>query len=147
GCGTGSLTLALKVPVGPTGSVQGIDASPEMIRVARRDARKAGVDVGFQEGLAEALPFPEGTFDLVVSQLAMHHLPGDLKRRAFTEMLRVLKPGGRCLIVDFEPPKTGLGRLFARLVLGPVMMQIDVRDYGALMEKAGFRNVETGRTR
>jgi ubiquinone/menaquinone biosynthesis C-methylase UbiE len=137
----------LKVPVGPTGAVHGIDASPEMIEVARRNALRAGADVDFQAGLAEAMPFPKGMFDMVVSQLAIHHLPGDLKQRAFTEMSRVLKPGGRCLIVDFEPPKTVLGRLLARVVLGPVMMQTDVRDYRALLEEAGFNNVETGHTR
>ncbi len=75
GCGTGSLALAFKRSVGPTGSVHGIDPSPEMIEVARRNASKAGAQVNFQHGLGEAIPFPSGTFDLVVSQLAMHHLP------------------------------------------------------------------------
>ena len=147
GCGTGSLAVALKASAGPTGSVHGIDASPEMIEVARRNALKAGVDVEFQVGLAEAIPFANGMFDMVVSQLAIHHLPGDLKQRAFAEMSRVLKLDGRCLIVDFEPPKTGLGRFLARVVLGPVMMETDVRDYCALLEEAGFNNVETGQTR
>lgn len=147
GCGTGSLAVALKVSVGPTGLVHGIDASPEMMEVARRNALKAGVDVDFQVGLAEAIPFPNGMFDMVVSQLAIHHLPGDLKQRAFTEMSRVLKPDDRCLIVDFEPPKTLLGRFLARVVIGSGMMQTDVRDYRALLEEAGFNNVETGQTR
>ncbi len=147
GCGPGSLAVALRAPVGPTGSVHGIDASPEMIDVARRNASKAGVDVNFQVGLAEALPFPAGTFDLVVSQLAIHHLPDDLKQSAFAEMHRVLKPDGRCLIVDFEPPKSIPGRLVARMVLGPEMMRINVTDYRVLLETAGFVKVETGRTR
>lgn len=147
GCGTGSLTVALKASVGPTGSVHGIDASPEMIEVARRNALKTRVDVNFQVGLAEELPFPQGMFDMVVSQLAMHHLPGDLKQRAFAEMARVLKPAGRCLIIDFEPPKGAVGRLLARAVLGPEMMHTDVRDYRALLETADFTRVETGRTR
>lgn len=146
GCGTGSLAVALKVSVGPTGSVHGIDASPEMIEVARRNASKAAEDVNFQVGLGEAIPFPNGTFDLVVSQLAIHHLPDDLKQSAFGEMYRVLKSDGRCLIVDFEPPKSVLWRFLARVVLGPVMMQTDVRDYRALLEEARFKNVETGQT-
>src|SRR3989442_9239674 len=138
GCGTGSLAVALKASAGPTGSVHGIDASREMIEVARRNATRAGVDVSFQVGLAEAIPFPNGTFDLVVSQLAIHHLPDDLKQSAFGEMHRVLKPGGRCLVVDFEPPKSITGRLVARMVLGPGMMRINVTDYHVLLEKAGF---------
>lgn len=147
GCGTGSLAVALRGSVGSTGSVHGVDASPEMIEVARRKALKVGVDVDFQVGLAEAIPFPKETFDVVVSQLAIHHLPGDLKQRSFTEMYRVLKSDGRCMIVDFEPPKTVLGRSVARVFLGPVMMRTDVREYCALMEAAGFNNVETGQTR
>ncbi len=147
GCGPGSLTVALKASVGPSGSVHGVDASPEMIEVARRNASKAGAEVNFQVGLGEALPFPDGTFDLVVSQLAIHHLPDDLKPSAFGEMHRVLKPGGRCLIVDFEPPKSIPGRLVARMVLGSEMMGVNVEDYRTLLENAGFKKVETGRTR
>lgn len=147
GCGTGSLAVALKASVGPAGSVHGIDASREMIDVARRNASRAGVDVSFQVGLAEALPFPDGTFDLVVSQLAIHHLPDDLKQSAFGEMHRVLKAGGRCLIIDFEPPRSLPGRLVARMVLGSEMMRINVTDYRAPLENAGFIEVETGQSR
>jgi len=147
GCGPGSLALALKAPAGPAGSVHGIDASQEMIDVARRKASKSGVDVNFQVGLAEAIPFSNGLFDLVVSQLAIHHLPDDLKQSAFAEMYRVLKSDGRCLIIDFEPPKSVPGRLVARMVLGPLMMRTNVLDYRILLENAGFTRVETGRTR
>jgi ubiquinone/menaquinone biosynthesis C-methylase UbiE len=147
GCGTGSLAVALKASAGPTGSVRGIDASQEMIDVARRNASKAGVDVNFQVGLAEAIPFPDGTFDLVVSQLAIHHLPDDLKQTAFEEMYRVLKSHGRCLIVDFEPPKSVPARFVARMVLGSEMMRINVTDYRVLLKNAGFDKVEAGRTR
>src|SRR5919199_3510374 len=64
GCGTGTLALALKSSVG-TGEVHGIDASPEMVRVAREKAAKAGSLVDFQVALIEAIPFPDATFDLV----------------------------------------------------------------------------------
>ena len=144
GCGTGSLAVALKMSAG---SVHGIDASQEMIEVARRNASKAGVEVSFQVGLGEAIPFPDGTFDLVVSQLAIHHLPDDLKQSAFREMHRVLKSGGRCLIVDFEPPKSVAARLVGRMVVGSGMMRINVAEYRVLLENAGFTRIETGRTR
>ena len=147
GCGTGSLALRLKASLGTRGSVHGIDASPEMIDTARRKAFKAGTDVDFRVGLAEELPFADRTFDLVVSQLMIHHLPGDLKSRAFGEMYRVLKLNGRCVIVDFEPPKTMLWCFLARLLHSHVMMQTDVQHYGAIMEDVGFSEIEVGQTR
>ncbi len=100
GCGTGTLALALKSSVG-TGGVHGIDASPEMIGVAREKAAKAGADIDFQVALIEAIPFPDATFDLVTSSLMLHHLPDDLKRTGLDEIRRVLKPGGRFVAVDF----------------------------------------------
>lgn len=147
GCGTGSLALTLKASLGATGSVYGVDASPEMIDMARRKVLKAGMDVDLRVGLAEALPFANKTFDLVVSQLAIHHLPGDLKVRAFGEIYRVLRSKGRCVIVDFEPPKGILWRSLARLFHGNVMMQTDVRHYRAMMEGVGFNEIEVGQTR
>ena len=94
GCGTGTLALALKSRVG-TGEVHGIDASPEMIEVAREKVAKAGSDIDFQVALIEAIPFPDASFDLVTSSLMLHHLPDDLKRTGLDEIRRVLKPGGR----------------------------------------------------
>src|SRR5262245_4070202 len=67
GCGTGTLAIAAKRHVGPTGPVYGIDASPEMIARAGKKARKAGVEVLFKKELAEALPFPDAHFDAVLT--------------------------------------------------------------------------------
>src|SRR5262249_28078236 len=64
GCGTGTLAIAAKQRIGPTGMVYGIDASPEMIARADRKARKAKVEVVFKNGVVEALPFPDAHFDV-----------------------------------------------------------------------------------
>ncbi len=146
GCGPGRLTLAAQRWVGPTGEAQGIDPAPEMIAAARRNAAQAGLAAKFQVGLVEALPFPEATFDVVVSRLVMHHLSGDLKQRGLSEMRRVLKPGGLCLAVDFEPPTAPFLRLVVWHFLSPGMTKIDVRDYAHLLTEAGFAEVETGPT-
>jgi ubiquinone/menaquinone biosynthesis C-methylase UbiE len=100
GCGTGTLALALRLSVG-TGEVHGIDASPEMIEVAKEKAAKVGSDIDFQVALIEAIPFPAATFDLVTSSLMLHHLPDDLKRTGLAEIRRVLKPGGRFMAMDY----------------------------------------------
>ena len=146
GCGTGNLTILAKEAAGPTGAVYGIDAAPEMIEVAGSKARKAGVDVDFSFGVVEKLDFPNERFDLVLSSLMVHHLPGDgLKSKAFTEMYRVLKPGARLLIVDFEPPKNR----FVRWLLKPFlkgMLAYDVRSNIPLLEEVGFSRIKSGST-
>jgi demethylmenaquinone methyltransferase/2-methoxy-6-polyprenyl-1,4-benzoquinol methylase/phosphoethanolamine N-methyltransferase len=94
GCGSGNLTLTAASYAGASGSVHGIDASPEMIELARKKAQRTGVRADFRVGLIERLDFPDGAFDAVISRLVMHHLPDGLKRRGLAEMLRALKPGG-----------------------------------------------------
>ncbi len=98
GCGTGSLALAARRRVGGDARVCGVDPSPEMVTRARRKAAKAGLAVTFEEGSAEALPFPDGTFDAVVCECAFCTFPD--KATAAAEMARVLKPGGRIGITD-----------------------------------------------
>lgn len=107
GCGTGDLTMAAKALADSTGEVYGTDASPEMIDLARRKVTRAGIDVTFQVDLIEKITFPDNQFDVVLSSLMMHHLPDDLKREGLAEIYRVLKPGGRLLIVDIESSSSG----------------------------------------
>jgi len=114
GCGTGSLAVTAKRRVGAAGVVRGIDASPEMIEHARTKAARAGIDVSFDLGRAEALPCPDGSVDVVLSTLMMHHLPRAVREAFAAEIHRVLKPSGRVLVVDFEPPATGRGGLISR---------------------------------
>ena len=101
GCGTGTLAIAAKQKVGGTGRVFGIDASHEMIARADKKARRAGVEVDFRNALVESLPFGEGQFDVALSTLMLHHLPGKLRSQCAAEVRRVLKPGGRLLAIDF----------------------------------------------
>jgi demethylmenaquinone methyltransferase/2-methoxy-6-polyprenyl-1,4-benzoquinol methylase/phosphoethanolamine N-methyltransferase len=107
GCGTGNLTIAAVLRAGTDGEVHGIDPAPEMIQEAQRKAAEKQLDVRFQVGLIEKLPFADGKFDVVLSSLMLHHLPRDLKRRGVAEIFRVLKPGGRFVAVDFDPPSRG----------------------------------------
>jgi len=106
GCGTGTLAIAAKRQVGTTGTVCGVDASPEMLARANKKARKAGVEIVLKNGLVESLPFPDAHFDVVLSTVMLHHLPGKLRRQCASEIRRVLKPGGRVLAVDFGTSPT-----------------------------------------
>lgn len=146
-CGTGSLTLTAQSYVGSSGKVYGIDASPEMIEVARKKAAHSAPQVAFQIGLAEKLDFQDATFDVVISRLAIHHLPDDLKRKTFAEILRVLKPGGRVLIVDFVQPNNHLLNHITSLLVGSHMMQTSAWNLPPMLKDAGFVEVTSGPTR
>jgi ubiquinone/menaquinone biosynthesis C-methylase UbiE len=140
GCGTGTLALALKSSVG-TGEVHGIDASPEMIEVAKEKAAKAGAAIDFQVALIEAIPFPDATFDLVTSSLMLHHLPDDLKRTGLDEIRRVLKPGGRFMAVDFAAHShSPLGHLLS--ILGHSRGERMVDKLTPMLKDAAFSDVE-----
>jgi len=140
GCGTGTLAIALKSSVG-TGEVHGIDASPEMIEVAKEKAAKAGSDIDFQVALIEAIPFPDATFDLVTISLMLHHLPDDLKRTGLDEIRRVLKPGGRFMAMDFAAHShSPLGHLLS--ICGHSRGESTVDKLTPMLKDAGFSGVE-----
>lgn len=100
GCGTGTLAIAAARRVGASGTVSGIDPAENLLARARGKARRAHVEVDFLIGTGDALPFPDASLDVVLSTLVWHHLPHDVLRASVHEMRRVLKPGGRALIVD-----------------------------------------------
>ena len=143
GTGPGYLALAASKLVGPDGAAAGIDASPEMIERARTRATHAGALVDYVVATAEALPFDDDSFDVVVTRLVMHHLPGDVKSQALSEMARVLRPGGRLLIVDMASAAAQGAHHVIAHVLGT---QPDTgADLAALVYGAGFTQLTTGR--
>lgn len=95
-CGTGVLAREAASRVGPSGYVVGIDPSPGMISVARQ--RAATID--WREGVAERLPFPDQSFDVVVSQFGLMFFTDSTN--ALREMLRVLVPGGQFAIAVWD---------------------------------------------
>lgn len=142
GCGTGTLAIAAKLIAGPDAAVYGVDASPEMLIKARQKARKAGAQVVFRSGLAEALPFSDAQFNVVLSTVMLHHLPQKARLQFVTEIRRVLKPAGRVLIVDFEgfsDQKRTLLSHFHR-PHGHVRAQ----DIVGLLDGAGLKTIESG---
>jgi SAM-dependent methyltransferase len=99
GSGAGTDSLVAAQMVGPTGSVTGIDMTPEMLAKARAAADAMGAtNVEFVEGEAERLPFEDASFDVVISNGVIDLVPD--KDAVFGELYRVLVPGGRLQIAD-----------------------------------------------
>lgn len=143
GTGPGYLALAASQIVGAEGVAVGIDASPEMIDRARVLAARRGSSAEYQVASADALPFAEGSFDVVVSRLVLHHLPGDLGRRALQEMMRVLAPAGRLLIADLASPTAqGAHHLAAHLLGTPPEPETSLE---RRVWEAGFTQITSGR--
>lgn len=106
GCGPGELLVRL-ARLAPTLRLTGLDLDPPMIDRARRKAdralgRRGASQPTFVVADAAAMPFADGSFDLVVSSFAVHHWPDP--HAGLAEVMRVLKPGGKAIIWDIAPP-------------------------------------------
>ena len=114
GCGTGALTRQIydALPADAPRRVCGVDAAEAMIDVAHHKAgNRPGLE--FAAALAEELPYPDASFDRVLSTFFFHHLNFDLKVRSLAEIWRVLRPGGQAAILDVDVPYTLFGKVCA----------------------------------
>jgi len=99
GCGAGTDLLIAARLVGPKGRVFGLDLTPEMVEKARANLGQIGVPgVEVAIGAAEAMPFENGSFDVVISNGVLNLSP--LKEHTYREIYRVLRPGGRLQFAD-----------------------------------------------
>lgn len=99
GCGAGVDTIIAGMMVGPGGHVIGVDIVPDMLERAKRNLRNVSMaNVFFQQASAEGLPFPDESFDVVISNGVFNLVPD--KRNALSEAFRVLRSKGRLMIAD-----------------------------------------------
>ena len=99
GCGAGVDTILASMMTGPTGSVIGVDIVPEMLQRAETNLRMTDLkNVNLKKTTGDKLPFPEDTFEVVISNGVINLIPD--KESALTEVFRVLKPGGRLMVAD-----------------------------------------------
>lgn len=120
GCGTGTLAIQLAKRL-PAAYVIGLDGDPAILARAAAKTDRAGVEVEYIEALADAIPLRDGTVHCALSSLVFHHLDVATKRRALTEIRRVLAPGGQLLLCDYGRPHDPLMRsafLFIQLLDG-----------------------------
>ena len=142
GCGTGVLTRLAALTVGPQGEVIGIDPAARMIAEAKKNALAQGSRAQFRLAVAENLPVEGNRVDCVLSSAMLHHLPPDLKVKVLSEAYRVLKPGGRFVLVDVDRPANPLWWV----LLWPLKFWPFTKDQiegklGDLISRGGFSNV------
>lgn len=138
GCGTGSLLLAVK-RAQPGAEVVGLDPDPAALAIARRKAERAGVPVRTDAGYADELPYPDASFDRVLSSFMFHHLPRAAKEASLREARRVLGPGGRFHMVDFGGPGSRKRGFIAHLIHADRHLKDNAEDRVlALMREAGL---------
>src|SRR5690606_36544437 len=83
----------------------GLDPDPKAIARCRNKAVRSGVSARFEQGYADALPYPNASFDRVFSSFMLHHLPPAERLQALREVARVLAPGGSLHLLDFAVPQ------------------------------------------
>ena len=112
GCGSGRLALALKRHC-PEASIRAVDANAQILKVARRKAARAGLEVVFAESdIAGCLA--DDRYDRIYSTLVLHHLTPSAKERALANARDLLKPDGLFVLADFGRPRGRLERLVSR---------------------------------
>ncbi|GAA4447179.1 arsenite methyltransferase [Nibrella saemangeumensis] len=148
GSGAGNDCFVARAETGETGRVIGLDFTEKMVSRARQNAEALGyTNVEFVLGDIETMPLPNNLADVVVSNCVMNLVPN--KRKAFEETYRILKPGGHFSVSDIvlegDLPE-GLQR-DAELYAGCVSGAIQLTDYLAVVDEAGFRNIRLQKKR
>ncbi len=143
GSGAGNDVFIAAEAVGSSGRVIGIDMTESMVLRALKNAVGLGAtNVDFRLGEIEDLPVAGNTVDLVISNCVLNLVPNKL--RAFSEMFRILRPGGRFTVSDLvvegvlPPEMAGAASVYAACIGGA----IDRQQYLSLLHEAGFRSVE-----
>jgi ubiquinone/menaquinone biosynthesis C-methylase UbiE len=149
GCGTGIVARQIALHLGVSGTVTGVDLSPNMLDVARATASREGLTIQWCQANAEHLPFPESSFDLLLSQFALMFI--DNKKAALAEMRRVLSGNGRVLLsvwqsLDRHPFYRTLHEVIQHRLGVSALQDIfalgHADDLRTLAVEAGFRRVE-----
>jgi ubiquinone/menaquinone biosynthesis C-methylase UbiE len=145
GCGIGNILIALAQRTTFKTPPVGVDVSPALIEIGKGEVKRAGLDGRIELGVALAtmLPFTDHSFDVVVSSHVIKHLDDDALSRAFGEVWRVLKPGGRFLIWEFKKSPFSAPLFISARASGlpPAFRLRDHRELGRSLKGVGFERV------
>jgi ubiquinone/menaquinone biosynthesis C-methylase UbiE len=148
GSGAGNDVFVARRQVGENGKVFGIDMTDEMIEKARQNAVKLGYDnVEFVKGEIENMPLNNNLVDVVISNCVLNLVPD--KDKAFSEIYRVMKPGGHFSISDivlkgFLPDNV---KMVAEMYAGCISGALQMEDYIGIVEKTGFKNIKVQKSK
>jgi len=145
GSGNGETVLAIAEKVGPTGKAVGVDFSPEGVALAKERAKEQKLEkiAEFHQANALKLPFPDNSFDAVISECVVCLIQD--KQEALNEKVRVLKPGGRVImhdVINWAPMPKAM-REDPKLYCGCIGGAVSLDEYVEMMKKAGLTDIKT----
>ncbi len=146
GCGTGTMAILIKKKF-PVAEVVGLDGDLQILAIARSKAERPKVEIRFEQGMSFGLPYPDGSFDFVLTSVMLHHLNKEDKQKTARKMYRALCSGGRLLGADLGESRGFFGKIL-RPFLRHLERVADNLDGSLIMllENAGFKNYkEMGR--
>jgi len=142
GCGTATLTILIK-KTHPDAEVIGLDGDPKILEIARSKVTRAGQGILLNYGMVFELPYPDDSFDRVMSSMVFHHLTRENKVRSLREVFRVLRPGGELHVADFGKPQNALMYLISLVIRCLEETSDNVKGLlPEMLRNAGFDQVE-----
>jgi ubiquinone/menaquinone biosynthesis C-methylase UbiE len=145
GCGIGNILIALAERTDFINPATGVDVSPDLIRIGEREVARASLRnrVNLRVAPATRLPFDDGAFDVVLTSHVLKHLDDEALMVSFREVGRVLRPGGRFLLWEFEKsPRSALLFWSARFSGLPPPFQLrTAREFSRALAETGFQRV------
>jgi ubiquinone/menaquinone biosynthesis C-methylase UbiE len=145
GCGIGNILIALAERTDFSHPPVGVDVSPDLVRIGEREIARArlGDRIRLQVSPATRLPFEDASFDVVLTSHVLKHLDDEALLTSFREVVRVLRPGGRFLLWEFE--KSGRSALLfwsARLSgLPPAFQLRTMAEFSRALRSTGFQRI------
>ncbi|MEW6456653.1 MAG: methyltransferase domain-containing protein [Acidobacteriota bacterium] len=117
GCGTGTLLLILK-KIYPSITAEGLDPDSNVLNIAKKKFEKNGINITLYCSKMDNMPFEDNSFDVLVSSLAFHHIKKEERMPSLGECLRILKPRGKMLLIDFGPPDSNFFNRILSILMG-----------------------------
>jgi ubiquinone/menaquinone biosynthesis C-methylase UbiE len=145
GCGIGNILIALAERIAFSHRPVGVDVSPDLVRIGEHEIARAGMQnrIRLQVAPATRLPFDDRSFDVVLTSHVLKHLDDEALLTSFREVVRVLRPGGRFLLWEFEKSARSALLFWSARVSGlpPAFQLRTSAEFSAALRLSGFHRV------